>query len=277
VQTLCNKFNAPEACQRVNELGGSTDVEAAKVRYDANADREFQENQEQTQRRKEELAQNAQDRDAHRNAVIGALQSMPGANDPNAIVNAGNQQAAVIRATGDANAAQQQATAEQRAAAELAAQQAAQRRTAAQQAQQAANQKASSSVTGTPGGNSNSPSSGGSGTSGGNAGSYLAPITQGGVREFWDPKFYNWLSFENDCGQAISLTWIAKNPSDHFGGASNNNIAPGQSTNTGWSQTEVAAKGDFALFICPAGSVAVDGNTHQAISSPNATYSCKKQ
>jgi TPR repeat protein len=127
------------------------------------------------------------------------------------------------------------------------------------------------------GGNGNSSGSGGSGASGGNSGSYVAPITQSCVREFWDPKFYNWLSFENDCGQAISLTWIAKNPSDHFGGASNDNIAPGQSANTGWSQTEVAAKGNFTLFICPVGSVAVDPNTNQGISSPNATYSCKKQ
>jgi hypothetical protein len=126
------------------------------------------------------------------------------------------------------------------------------------------------------GGNANSSGSGGSGSSGGNSGTYLAPITQGCVREFWNPKFYDWLSFENDCGQAINLTWIAKSPSDRFG-AANANIAPGQSTNTGWSQTEVATKGGFALFICPAGSVAVDGNTDQMVNSPNATYSCKKQ
>jgi hypothetical protein len=124
--------------------------------------------------------------------------------------------------------------------------------------------------------NGNSSGSGGSGSSGGNSGNYLAPITQGCVREFWDPKFYNWLSFENDCGQAIHLTFIAKSPSDHFGpGAAD--LAAGQTTNTGWSQTEVAAKGNFTLFICPAGSIAVDPNTNQAISSPNATYSCKKQ
>jgi hypothetical protein len=126
------------------------------------------------------------------------------------------------------------------------------------------------------GGNGNASGTGGSGSSGGNSGSYLAPIAQSCVREFWDPKFYNWLSFANDCGQAINLTWIAKNLNDHFGGA-NAIIAAGQSTNTGWSQTEVAAKGGFTLFICPAGSVAVDGNTHQMVSSPNATYSCKKQ
>jgi hypothetical protein len=35
--------------------------------------------------------------------------------------------------------------------------------------------------------------------------------------------------------------------------------------------------GNFALFVCPAGSVAVDANTNQAASNPNATYRCKKK
>jgi hypothetical protein len=104
----------------------------------------------------------------------------------------------------------------------------------------------------------------------------VAPITQSCVREFWDPKYYNWLSFENDCGQAINLTWIAKSPNDHFG-ASNGDIAPGRSANTGWSKAEVTAKGNFALFACPVGSIAVDANTDQAISNPNAACHCKKQ
>jgi hypothetical protein len=133
----------------------------------------------------------------------------------------------------------------------------------------------SSSGNGGKGGNG-SGSNSGSGSSGGNSGTFLAPIAQNCVREFWDPKFYKWLSFENDCGQAIHLTWIAKSPNDHFGGSSGD-IAPGRSANTGWNKNEVAAKGGFALFVCPAGSVAVDGTTRQVVSNPNATYSCKKQ
>jgi hypothetical protein len=133
----------------------------------------------------------------------------------------------------------------------------------------------SSSGNGGKGGNG-SGSNSGSGSSGGNSGTYLAPITLNCVREFWDPKIYNWLSFENDCGQAIHLTWIAKSPNDHFG-TSSGDIALGRSANTGWSKSEVAAKGDFALFICPLGSIAVDSNTGQAVRNPNATYRCKKQ
>jgi hypothetical protein len=117
---------------------------------------------------------------------------------------------------------------------------------------------------------------GGNGTSGGNSGAYLEPITLNCVREFWDPKFYNWLSFENDCGQAIHLMWIARSSNDHFG-ASSADIGAGHSANTGWSKSEVAAKGDFAFFVCPLGSIAVDSNTGQSVNNPGATYRCKKQ
>jgi len=47
--------------------------------------------------------------DSRTNAILGALQSMPGANDPNAVLDAGNRQAAAMRSIGDANAAQQRA------------------------------------------------------------------------------------------------------------------------------------------------------------------------
>jgi hypothetical protein len=280
VSILCTKYSMPDACTRFNQLGGDVDLRAAQAAHEANVAQDREDSVARNERQNEhnrEASARRQESDAQFNAVIDTLKSMPGGSDPNAIVNAGNQQAAAIRAVGDANAAQQQAAAQQRLAAQNAAQQAAQQQAAAQQAaqqaqqvQRAANQSTSSSTA------SNSSGSGGSGSSGGNSGTYLAPITQSCIRPFWDPKYYNWLSFENDCGQAVNLTWIAKSPNDHFG-PSNGNIAAGQSANTGWSKDEVAAKGNFALFVCPAGSVAVDGTTRQMVSNPNATYSCKKQ
>src|SRR5207302_4977659 len=54
--------------------------------------------------------------------LIGTLQGLAGQDD-SPILDAGNQQAAAIRAAGDANAAQQQAAAQQRAAAQRSAQQ----------------------------------------------------------------------------------------------------------------------------------------------------------
>src|SRR5204862_1540055 len=47
------------------------------------------------------------DAQARRNALFSALRSMPGGSDPNAVLNAGNQQAAAMRSIGDANAARQ--------------------------------------------------------------------------------------------------------------------------------------------------------------------------
>jgi membrane protein involved in colicin uptake len=120
------------------------------------------------------------------NAVMGALQSAPGGSDPNAVVNAGNQQAAAIRATGDANAAQQQAAVQQRLAAQQAAQQVAQEKAASQQAQQAQQTAKQTNSSGTA---ANSSGSGSGGTSGGDSGTYLAPITLNCVREFWDRSF----------------------------------------------------------------------------------------
>jgi len=195
--------------------------------------------------------------------INNTLQQMPGANDPDAILNAGNQQAAAIRAIGDANAARQQAVAAQQQAA-------AQQRAAALQAQQNVNQASSTS-----GGNNNSYNGSGTGSTGSGDG-LTSPIAGNCVGEFWDPKYYNWLSFQNNCGQAIYLTWIAKNPSDSFG-ASGANLAVSESTNSGWNQSEVAQKQNFALFICPTGYLPVDVNTGQQVRDPNAHYKCKRQ
>ena len=184
-----------------------------------------------------------------------------------------DQQAANLRAIGDANAARQQ----QQAQANLAAQQAAQQRAAQQAAteraqQEAAQQQANqnNSSGGNGGSNSSSPNS-----TGGDAHSYASPITTSCIAEFWDANNYGWLALQNNCGQPVHLTWIATSPTDTYGAASAD-IAVGQKAETGWSQDEVAAKQHFNFFICPGGYIAVDGVTHQAISSPNETFVCQK-
>jgi hypothetical protein len=387
VSALCATYNLPDACSRFQELGAAVEMTAVQARYNENLSRFTQEASDQQDRRNEhnrEASARRQESDARFSETVNNV------SNPNAIGNAGNQQAAAIRATGDANAAQQQAAAPQRATAQRAAQQTTSN--GSSNAQNSATQtggavlptghtsapltvrfgnisgsQGNAHVVSTPpgidcpstcsfqfgqnvavmlfatadqnsavkrlscemssgtgmlqagnsmscsipqwayegpqvivyvdpypgpgttsasngqgasgsdsGGNGNSSAGGGSGSAGGNSGTYLAPITQSCIREFWDPKYYNWLSFENDCGQAINLTWIARNLNDHFG-PSTADIPAGHSANTGWTQAEVTTKGDFALFACPAGSMAVDANTNQSISNPNATYHCKKQ
>lgn len=73
-----------------------------------------------------ETEERQQEKEDRFGEVLGALRSLPGGNDPNAIVNAGNQQAAQIQAVGAANDAARQQAAQARAAAQQAATQAAQ-------------------------------------------------------------------------------------------------------------------------------------------------------
>jgi hypothetical protein len=266
----CNNAHDPASCYFLQQHGAQIDMAAIYRESDARDDAYLAQLDEERRARQEK----GRETDARFNAAMGALQNMPGAGDPNAIVNASDQQAAQMRAIGDASATAQQQAAQARIAAQQQA--AAQQRAAALQAQQQASQANYSSGGTTAGGNSPSDGNGGAGSAAGSGDGYVTPITQGCVSEFWDPKYYNWLSFQNNCGQAIYLTWIAKNPSDTFG-ASSANIAPGQSANSGWSQSEVAQKQNFALFICPAGYIPLDGNTYQPVRSPNANYTCKRQ
>jgi len=253
------------SCEYLNRQGGKIDIGAVRRAQDerrhdfiARADNE-----------QEERVEQSREKDARFNAVMAGLQSMPAASDdPNAIVNAGNQQAAAIRGIGDANAAQQQSASQQRLAAQQAAQLAAQQQAAARQAQQAVNQNASSNTASASAGNAG-------GNTSTTAGQYGPSLSATCIHQFWDPKFYNWLSFENTCGQAIHLDFIATNTNDTFG-MSSTDIAPGQASNTGWSQGEVNRKGGFTVFVCPAGYIAVDSVTRQSVSRPNQDYLCKK-
>ena len=263
-QDACtNELDVP-SCKYLNKHGARIDVAAVQNAQDKRSDDSLA----RFEADREERAAQSREKDERFNAVIGGLQSLPGASDPNAVVNAGNQQAAAIRAVGDANAAQEQAAAQQRLAVQQAAQLAAQHRAAAQQAQQTTNQNASSDTANTSAGNTGGNNS--------QASTQYAPsLPATCITQFWDPKFYNWLSFENTCGQPIHLSFIATSTNDTFG-MSSTDIAPGQASNTGWSQSEVNRKGGFTLFVCPAGYVAVNAATNQSVNQPNQDYRCKK-
>jgi hypothetical protein len=142
---------------------------------------------------------------------------------------------------------------------------------------QASSQVVTSS-TGAPASVSN-PSAASGGTSHGSVGSsavqYLSPLAASCVRQFWDPKYYNWLSFENDCGQPIYLTFIFHHPGGWaMSGAMH--LAPGNYNNTGRSSAEINQAGGFDLYACPTDSVPVDlkGNVRNA---NVAQYRCKPQ
>ena len=93
-----------QAARYLSSHGANVDVNAAQEAF-----REAKDNS-RVAVREQNAAMAAKEAasDSRRDALLGALQSVRGAGDPNAIVNAGNQQAAAIRAIGDANAARQQ-------------------------------------------------------------------------------------------------------------------------------------------------------------------------
>ena len=106
--------------------------------------------------------------------------------------------------------------------------------------------------------------------------SYAPGIDGSCVHQFWDSTLYGWFAFRNDCGRPIFVTYIALSPEDHDG-ASGCDIDSGKSCNTGWSKSEVEAKGGgFDVYVCPKGYMPVDFATGQSIDKTNVKFVCKK-
>lgn len=252
------------AAQYISSHGGSANVAAAQQANEA-----ARANTREVVQQHNDAADKVEAaRDARRDAVLGSLQQMPGASDPNAILNAGNQQAAAIRAIGDANAARQQ----QNTQLHLASQ-----RTPLQPTGQVTSSTAGPAITSQSSAQVLPPSTGAtSNVTGSNSAiQYSTPLAASCVRQFWDPNTYNWLSFENDCGQAIYVAYIPHRPGGWaIGGGMH--LAPGDHNNIGLSKAEVNQTAGFDLYVCPTDSVPVDlsGNTFTV---NVAQYRCKAQ
>jgi hypothetical protein len=106
-----------------------------------------------------------------------------------------------------------------------------------------------------------------------NAAEYRSPVYNHCIREFYDPEMYNWFSFENTCGEALSVTFVAINRG--FGGAVSY-LGAGRKTSTGDSREQVRSKGGYELYVCPAGFLPVDGNDHY-VTRPNTRFRCRQQ
>jgi hypothetical protein len=250
---LCSNYAV--YCEEFNDRGGHANLAAARSQWEANV----QDEKDQRRQDAQDRAERAQASDAHFNAVLGALQSLPGGNDPNAIVNAGAQQAAAMRAIGDAHAEQQAAVTQQRVAAPA----------IAPPPTYVSNNLSTPANSESP---AHSPIANPSGSA---AVLYLTPLATSCVRQYWDSQFYNWLSFENNCGQAIYLTFIF-HQTVGWAMSGGMNLVPGAHQNTGRSSSDINQAQGFDLYVCPAGSNPVDlnGNT---FNSNVAEYRCKPQ
>jgi hypothetical protein len=250
---LCSKY--ADECEEFNNRGGHANLASARAQWEANV----QDEADQRKQDQEDRAERAQASDAHFNAVLGALQGLSGGNDPNAILNAGAQQAAALRAAGDASAARPAAVTQPRVVAQ----------SIAPQPTYVSNKVSTAA-------NSESPSPPPTtNPSGGAAVSYLTPLATSCVRQFFDPNTYNWLSFENNCGQAIYINYIPHRPGGWAMGGGMQ-LAPGNHNNTGLSSAEIDQTGGYDLYVCPTDSVPVDlsGNAFN-VNVPQ--YRCKPQ
>jgi hypothetical protein len=248
---LCSKY--ADECEEFNNRGGHANLAAARAQWEANV----QDEADQRKQDQEDRAERAQASDARFNAALGALQGLPGGNDPNAILNAGAQQAAAMRAVGDAHAERQAVVTQQRVSA-----QAPPPTYVSNKLSTAANSESPAPLPTTNPSDSATVS-------------YLTPLNTSCVRQYWDPQVYNWLSFENDCGQPIYLTFIF-HQTVGWAMSGGMNLAPSAHQNTGRSSNDINQAQGFDMYVCPGGSNPVDlnGNT---FNTNVAEYRCKPQ
>jgi TPR repeat protein len=299
-QVLCKEYSDAYSCGVLNELGEAVDAKAALNRSNEKDKADWHALRERNQQYDEEAAERTREKDESLSRTMNTIQAVG-----QAVQDVTNQQTAANAALAlerqQLTAAQQQ-TAQRR----LAVQQAAQQQGGTQV--QATGDKfhcvgASGADSGynngcqlVPGTNSGANVSSGIGTGGnssagvvgttgsgtslannsngnstGTASHYVSPVGASCISQFWDPKFYNWLSFQNNCGRAINLTYEGG-----ISGATDG-LGAGQATNTGWSQAEVTQKGVFSLYVCPAGYIPVDSSTDQVVNRPNQTFTCKQR
>lgn len=206
-------------------------------------------------------------------SLAGNLQQVTSQSPAPSILDAANQQASAMRAIGDTNAARQQHDAQLRLASQRATLQTASQRSNIVAGPPSTSQASVPVMTSSTRVQYNVSSSNSSVASG--AIQYSTPLATSCVRQFWDPNAYNWLSFENNCGQAIYVNYIPHRPGGWAMGGGMH-LAPGNHNNTGLSSAEINQTGGFDLYVCPTDSVPVDlsGNT---FNTNVAEYRCKPQ
>jgi hypothetical protein len=284
VQSLAGNFDA--VLSQFEDAAGLSNLEAQlspAARYHVDSDAEIAANIQQFQ---ESQAAGKPAKGVSGWAIAGAIltgaaQGASGQSD-SPILDTANQQAAEIRAVGDANAARQQTASQARAVADApgwSPQPSASNSSTALAANAASGSPSSTGVVA----GANTPTSPGASlaappsdsASAGNSVQYLSPLPSTCVRQFWDTQVYNWLSLENDCGVPIYVSYIFNAPKGWAMNGSTN-LAPGAHGNTGLSFSDINQAGGFQFYVCPANSLPVDANGN--ILRANVTeYQCKPQ
>lgn len=251
----------------------------AAERYD---EQMMQEAHERAKEQDEQRKAREEAHDANVNAFVSAIQSLPGGNDPNAIVSTAKQQAANMVAVGAANdAARAQAAAQRRLVTrasqqqleQIAEQQGEAQAQVGSSAPSASASPASSSQEGTTLSGATAPQTGGSNNSG--SGQYISPTAPSCIRMFNDSSMNGWVALQNMCSQRMTVTYVGKNGTGGVFGTMD--LAPGQSDNTGRSPSEINAAGGIDWYPCPYGFIPTNMDGRQAVTTPVTEYTCKSR
>lgn len=91
------------------------------------------------------------------------------------------------------------------------------------------------------------------------------------LREYYNTNNYNWLTYENTCGQALYVVLVTNS-----GGNWGLDLSPGGNGGPGLSANEVRSAGGIHAYACPANYVPVDPNDNLIHSRPVNQYRCKQ-
>ncbi|MBD8874016.1 hypothetical protein [Rhodanobacter sp. DHB23] len=205
-----------------------------------------------------QIHQQDEEHQARFDAIIGALRDA-GGGSPTAILDEGNRQAAAIRAIGNANAGRTTPLSPPNLATQV-------QGALASVTPVAANESAATSEA--------SVAQSGTATSVSQL-NFLSPLPASCVHSYPDQQYYNWLSLQNTCGQAIYVTYIFRKPTG-WAMSGGMTLAPGAHQNTGDSAADVNNAGGMLLYVCPANSIPVDGNGH-VFTTNVSQYKCESQ
>jgi hypothetical protein len=103
---------------------------------------------------------------------------------------------------------------------------------------------------------------------------YRSPVYNHCIRSFYDSNMYNWYSFENTCGEALSVTFVPYNPG--YGGGAVDYLGSGRSTSTGDTREEMQRKQGYELYVCPTGFMPVDGDGRY-VTRVNTMFRCRRR
>lgn len=104
-----------------------------------------------------------------------------------------------------------------------------------------------------------------------NAQGHQIPVLNSCIREFYDPGMYNYLTYQNNCTQSVTLVFVTKNGS---GASGTMDLRPGGRDSVGKLAGKAPKIGDLQLYVCPTGHMPVD-DSGKTVTKPKTEYQCQ--